>query len=639
MISMPFLIVFWMVLAATGGGLAVLRSTGLLETLGQFERLTIAFVIGIGLIGWLAFFPGIAGLYNGTSFAVLLAVMTAGLAFVRMPARPGTPAAPLTRLEWLVLAGLAAMLVMDLCEGLSPAADADTMAYHFETPRRFLAEGGIFAIPRALDGVSQLLLQMTYGVALGLGGKSAVPLWTMVSGWGLGALFYVLARRHVSRFWSMSGTLCLMTTPAVIYSAGAGHVEVRAASFALLAAYAAAQSVTQASSPKCRTGWVILAGLVAGFFAGTKVTGLIFAFAVCVPMFGSPGAVRRMIQFSLAAALSGSQWYLFNWSATGDPLYPLLWKFVDLAPGFSWNAELDELMQLQWSWEHPLPRSLLWYILYPVRSVYFPPTQLESLRTGLGPTCILMLPFAALAFARAERAAASPLFRILIAAIIFYTIWYVFGPSQRIRHLLVVYPIVLLCLFVGASRFVDEFNVSRRILITGLAAVVSLQLGGQAIFSKKFIDYLTTDMTRDSFLESNIGGYAVIEWLNGHLNQDDLVLVINRDWLYWLDVPYLYSNTFHQIRQPVYPTASGLSTYVRTVREAGITHLALPQLTLKVGETARPDDFVATLDRLGCIRQVATIEGRTISSRTLPLLQSQNLAFLVFEINPDKCPD
>lgn len=639
MYSMPLLIVFWMVLAATGGGLAVIRATGLLETLGQFERLTIAFVIGIGLIGWLVFFPGIAGLYNGASFAVILGAMTAGLAFARTPARPSPPSTPLSGLEWLVLAGIAAMLVMDLFEGLSPAADADSMAYHFETPRRFLAEGVIYAIPRSLDGVSQLLLQMTYGVALGLGGKPAVPLWTMVSGWGLGGLFFVLARRHMSRFWSMSGTLCLMTTPAVIFSAGAGHVEVRAASFALLAAYAAAQSFTQGTPPKCRTGWVVLAGVVAGFFAGTKVTGLIFAFAVCVSLFGGPGAVRRMIQFSLAAALTGSQWYMFNWSATGDPLYPLLWKYVDLAPGFSWNEELDEFMQLQWSWEHPFPRSLLWFILYPVRSVYFPPTQLESLRTGLGPACVLMLPFAVLAFARAKRATASPLFRILIAAFIFYTVWYVFGPSQRIRHLLVVYPIVFLCLVAGASRFVNAFNVSRRILIIGLAAVVSLQLGGQAIFSKKFIDYLTTNMKRDGFLESNIGGYAVIEWLNRHLDQDDLVLIVNRDWLYWLEVPYLYRNTFHQIRQPVYPTASGLPAYVRAVREAGITHLAMPQPTLEMEAKARPNDFVATLDRLGCIRRVAVIEGRTISSRTLPLLQSQNLTFLVFEINPDKCPD
>lgn len=631
-------VVIWMVLAAIGGGLAVIRLSGLLDTLGQCERLAMAFVIGIGLIGWLAFFPGVAGLYNGTSFAVFLAVMTAGLTLIRTPGRPNQPSVPFTGLEWLVLAGILAMLVMDLCEGLSPAADADTMAYHFETPRRFLAEGAIYAIPRSLDGISQLLLQMTYGVALGLGGKPAVPLWTMVSGWGLGALFFVLARRHMSRFWALAGTLTLLTTPAVIYSAGAGHIEVRAASFALLAAYAAAQSVMKEMPQARRTGWIVLAGLVAGFFAGSKVTGLIFAFAVFISLIGGPDTIRRMVLFSLSAALSGIQWYLFNWNQTGDPLYPLLWKYLELAPGFAWSEELNEYMRLQWSWEQPLPRSPVWYVLYPFRSIFFPPTQLEALRTGLGPACVLLLPFAIVAFARAKRVAGSPLLRLLVVALVFYTIWYVFGPSQRIRHLLVIYPIVMLCILAGAARFADGLNVTRRIVVAGLAAVVALQLGGQAIFSKKFVDYLTTGETRDQFLESNIGGYAVVEWINRHLGEDDLVMVSKRDWLYWLDTPYFYSNTFHQLRLPLYPTTSDLPGYIRQIREAGITHLATPKLTIDFDPKARPAEFIAELDRIGCIERLADIDARSISSRTLPLLKTENHTFFMFKINPDKCP-
>lgn len=634
----PFLVVIWMILATIGGGLILLRVTGLLDALDRYERLAMAFVIGIGLIGWTAFFPGIAGMYNATAFSVILAASTAGLVFLKVPARVVAAEAPLSALECLVLAGIAALLVMDLCEGLSPAADADTMAYHFETPRRFLAEGAIYAIPRALDGISQLLLQMTYGVALGLGGKPAAPLWTMVSGWGLGALFFVLARRHMSRFWALAGTLCLMTTPAVVYSAGAGHIEVRAASFALLAAYAAAQSVTRDMPSAERTGWIVLAGLLAGFFAGSKVTGLIFAFAVCIALLGGPGAVRRMVLFSLAVALSGTQWYLFNWSQTGDPLYPLLWKYLELAPGFEWSDQFNEYMQLQWSWEQPLPRSPLWYVLYPFRSIFFPPTQLESLRTGLGPACVLLLPFAIVAFARAKRFAGSPLTRLLLAAFVFYTIWYIFGPSQRIRHLLVVYPIVMLCVLAGAARFADGLNVTRRIVIAGVAAVVALQLGGQALFSKKFFDYLMTDQTQAQFLKSNIGGYAVVEWINRHLGKDDLVLVANRDWLYWLDTPYYYSNTFHQLQLPLYPTKFDLPGYIRQIREAGITHLATAKLTIDIDPKARPADFVAELERLGCIRQVADIDARSISSRTLPLLKTANRTFLMFKISPDKCP-
>lgn len=637
MSPIPYLAVIWMILAAIGGGLILLRMTGLLGVLDRGERLAIAFVIGIGLIGWLVFFPGIAGLYNGASFAVVLAIMTAGLVFVKAPARPGTLRVPLSGLEWLVLAGIVAMLVMDLFEGLSPAADADSMAYHFETPRLFLKEGAIYAIPRALDGVSQLLLQMTYGVALGLGGKPAVPLWTMVSGWGLGALFFVIARRHINRFWALAGTLCLMTTPAVIYSAGAGHVEVRAASFALLAAYAAALSVKHDIPPMQRTGWIVLAGFVAGFFAGTKVTGLIFAFAVCVSVLPGPATIRRVVLFSLATAVTGTQWYLFNWHATGDPLYPMLWKFVDLSPGFNWNEQADAILRMLWAVETPLPKSPLWFVLYPFRSIYFPPSQIEALRTGLGPACVLLLPFAVVAFARARCTPGSLLFRILVAALVFYTVWFVFGPSQRIRHLLVVYPIVMLCILAGAASFADGRTVTRRVMIAGLAAVVVIQLGGQAIFSKKFVDYLTTNETQEEFLSSNIGGYAVINWLNTHLGEGDRVLVGKRDWLYWLDVPYFYSNTFHQSRYPLYPKGAVLPAYLHEIQEKGITHLAIPNRITGVNGTPVPQDFDAELYATDCVRRLAEVQARTISSRTLPLLKTQNDTYIVFKIDPGKC--
>ena len=43
--------------------------------------------------------------------------------------------------------------------------------------------------------------------------------------------------------------------------------------------------------------------------------------------------------------------------------------------------------------------------------------------------------------------------RYIVAALVFYTVWFVFGPSQRIRHLLVVYPIVMLCILAGAASF------------------------------------------------------------------------------------------------------------------------------------------------------------------------------------------
>ncbi len=624
-----------MVIAALGGGLAVLRAAGLLAVLTQQERLATGFVIGMGVIGWLAFFPGVAGVFGGPAFAVILTAMTAGLLCLRTP-----PAAagkePLHAIEWLLLAGLAAVMLMDFAEGLSPAADADSMSYHFETPRRYLTEGAAFAIPRALDGVSQLLLQMTYGVALGLGGKPAVPLWTMVSGWGLGAVFYVLSRRHMSRIWALIGTLCLMTTPAVIYGTGSGHVEARCAAFAVLGAYAAAMAASGRGEPQHRTGWLLVAGLCTGFFAGAKVTGVIFAFAACVSMAGS-GWVRRAAVFSLIVAVSGTQWYLFNWSETGDPLYPLLWRFADLAPAFAWDARAAADLRWLWSLETPFPKNLLWFVLYPFRMVFAPPPEIESLRTGIGPAVILCLPFALIALLRNRRAAYSPLFPMLLLALIVYAVWFFFGPSQRVRHLLTIYPIVLLCALAGAAHFTDRRMALRRVLIAGFAALLAAQLAGQALFSKKFVDHLVSNESNTAFLESNVGGYRVVEWLNTHLSAGDRVVVVNRDWLYLLDVPYFYAPTFLQTQLSVHPDANDPVRFLKQLRALGITHAALPRSSIAGTQRSKLGEFLSGLTGPGCMEQLAELDSRTITSRTLPHLRNSELTYVVLRIDAGKC--
>ncbi|MGJ3259858.1 MAG: hypothetical protein ACFE0S_09665 [Rhodospirillales bacterium] len=633
---LPYLTVIWMVIAAVGGGLTVLRGTGLLDALTPAERLAMAFVIGIGLIGWLAFFPGLAGQFNGISFAVILAVMSAGLIFLRTPGGNGASFHPLSALEWSIVGGIAAVMLMDFAEGLSPAADGDTMAYHFETPQQYLAEGAIFAIPRAIDGVSQLLLQMTYGVAQGLGGKPAVPLWTMVSGWGLGALFYVLARRHMNRLWALIGTLCLMTTPAVIYSSGSGHAEVRAASFALLGAYAAAVSISADAGRIHRTGWLILAGLCAGFFANAKVTGLIFAFAACISMFGT-GWLRRTAIFSLVAAATGTQWHIFNWSQTGDPLYPLLWQYADIAPGFDWGQQHAAELKRLWSTESPLPKSPFWFVLYPFRTVFFPPQAIESLRTGIGPMAVICLPFAVIAAARARHAPASPLFRLAITALIFYAIWFFFGPSQRIRHLIPIYPIAFLCILAGTAHFADGYIRIRTVLVAGAMALLAVQFGGQIVFSKKFVDHVMTDQSRSAYLNENIGGYPVVEWLNGHLNKSDRVFVTKREWLYWLEVPYYFAHNVYQTRIALGPAATDVTVFLKQLHNAGITHVTIRQSDLGPAHQAKTGYFMGELLERGCLLDVAQIPVVTMRSRTLPGLDRSTHTYSILRIRADEC--
>ena len=195
-------------------------------------------------------------------------------------------------------------------------------------------------MPRALDGAVPLLVQMTYVPALGLGGERALTLWTFVSGWGLAALFYTVCRRHLDITWSLAAVLVLVTTPAVVFGAGSGQVEARLAMFAAVAAIATASALGTG-----RLRYAALAGLAAGFFMGGKYTGLFFVAATGVVLLARRGWLIRGAVFAGAALVAGGQWYGWNWYNTGDPVFPLLFGWLDYGDNGYWDADHAALLK------------------------------------------------------------------------------------------------------------------------------------------------------------------------------------------------------------------------------------------------------------------------------------------------------
>src|SRR5688572_925543 len=179
------------VLATLGSGAMALTALGVLQTLPRAEQVVWSFAAGLGVFGWLLFFPGLLGAISPHALTVYSCVLACGAVLLARPGPDEAPLKPLRGVEWLLLACIACALLFDLAEGLSPPADADTLAYHFALPKQFLEAGHIAFVPRAGDGAIPMLVHMSYLAALGIGGERALTLWTMVSGWAAAAFLYV----------------------------------------------------------------------------------------------------------------------------------------------------------------------------------------------------------------------------------------------------------------------------------------------------------------------------------------------------------------------------------------------------------------------------------------------------------------
>ncbi len=373
--------------AAFGGGALVLRGTGTLSAFRYSESLAISFCLGVGVIGWCCFFLALAGLINSVGIALSLGFLSCGIYFLK-PTESWcwnfSKPEPL-RLALLVIVTL--VLGSDLLEGLAPPADGDSLAYHFALPKSILNFGVLLPVFRAVEGTIPLLQQMTYLAALGIGGEQAMTLWTMASGWGATAILYVIARRYIGINWSLVVALVFLTTPAVLYGAGSGQIEVRNASFVLIAVLAVSEAR--------RTNlfrYAILAGVAAGLFVASKYTGLIFAFSAGVLLLFQKRWFGHCLAFSMTLIIVGGQWYGWNTWITGDPIFPVLYGKIEYLKAVPWNEAINVVYENAMK-EKVVAANLFWLFLYPVYATISPDPLFESLRVGFGPLVLLILPF------------------------------------------------------------------------------------------------------------------------------------------------------------------------------------------------------------------------------------------------------
>lgn len=628
-----------LVFACTGYGVLVSRLCRAHRYIADpLEQKVLGFAVGVGMLGWLAFFPGVTGYFNTLVFwfLCLLGVSCAAVMWGRCGISLDKP--NFSWPELLLLALIVCAAAIDIVEGISPPGDADSLAYHYALPADFLAAERISFVPRAVSGAIPLLLHMTYAIALGTGGELSLTLWGTVTAWATVLLFYAMLRRHVSRVWALSAALILLTTPAVLYGGGNGQVEIRCALFAL-----AAVAFVVASEQNAAPELMLLGGLCAGFFMGAKFYGLIFVGAAGLVILLQRGGLRNGFVFGLAALLAGFQWYFWNWLHTGDPIFPTLTNLLQFSDTSFWTRDFgryfEETMALG---ELPLERSVLNWFVYPVLSVFNLVEALEGGRTGLGIFSFLILPLAVIGLVCPELRRREFIIPFAIS-FVFFSVWFFSGTAQRSRHLLSIYPLVLIALFPLADAVARRAFLSTPLAV-GIGVTTAIQIAGQSVFGLNYVTYVFSSETREHFYERNVPGANAASWLNREFPKDGKLGFMNRQISYLLTMPRYMMHPHIQVLVDTRPTADEGHAFVAQVQKQGLSHLLLPgdwgRPELKSGDQTPFFVMIGGLAGQGCLVTLKTFQTVHISSRSLRGFGSKDLktADTLFEIVPKRCP-
>lgn len=607
--------------ACFGAGAIGLRLLGLMDDRPLLERTMLGAAVGFGVVGWLLFWIGTGGILTDPVLWGFCLVLALSNIFYFTGAADTRPAPSLNFVSWTLIALLALAAFLDLFEAMSPPADGDTLAYHFTLARWFSEAGNVFFVPVRFQGAIPLLVHMSYTAAYFLGSAggeasatAAITGWAFVSGWMASGLLFAIALRYVSFNWALALALLFQTFPAMVFGAGSGQVEARMAMFALIAALGLIDS---RNSDKLSP--VILLGLGAGFYAASKYLGLLFAAAAAVALLSTGKPVfKRLVVYCVALAIAGTQWYGWNFVHTGNPVFPMmyeLFQFLGTANDAAWNSDFNSDLKSYLTRRADVTDGWHWILSYPFIATLSPPHALDSGRVGLGPLFLLLLPLVLLALWKARRSIVqSQLFPVALLVLVFYVLWFNFGVIPKIRHILPVIPLLLLCAGVAAaSHYTKKYHGA-----AALAVLLSLavNLGAHVLFSREFIRHVASGESDDSFLDRNLFAYPVARKINANKNIKG-ILVWDRQLQYYIKAKSFFVASYAQTQIDTRPGRINPKTLFKQLKMQELSHVALNTPKSGIGAPGTLLEAMQTLERAGCVALEDIVPYTRFASRTL----------------------
>lgn len=520
--------------------------------------LAIGFVPG-GLSSWGIFVMGVLALFG---FTVIVSEIERPV--LRKP--EGLEAlAPLA----IVIAALFALVSV-----LAPsdAMDWDTLAYHLAVPKLWIAAGKIGYVPYIHHSNFPFTVDLLYVWGLRWGGESGAKAFQL--GFLLiGALLvFGLARQRYGQRAGLWGAVAFVTVPVILWESGSAYIDVAHGLYAgggiVLAAWAASDAE--------RRRLIVPAGLLLGFAAGTKYTGLqtIAALGLVLVLAGlarkqfADGFKQAAIAGGLAV-LVASPWFVKNVVNTGNPVYPF---FYERLGGHDWDqrrADIYRNEQQTFGVGRNGDKRDPTAIGHAIFGLAYQPGRFVNPRQDLG----MGTPLGAVGLAMMAGLLLWPLagrigrFEGVLLGTVGVSLAMWFFLSQQSRY--IVPLAVPLAVLVGGATALRGFA-QMAMGAVGLQAAYTLWLvQGQLVVPKVQVVLGKVDATE--YRKASIPFFEASQAINQEVKGGKVALY-DEVFGFLLDVPYFWANPAHSTVIP-YDGMKTADDYVQEMKKLGFTHV------------------------------------------------------------------
>ena len=636
-------------LAAFGLGKRATRALGL-NCNSLAEELSFAVTVGFGMLSYATWTIGLLGLlYRVVSYVILVlailigfgeikalvcrvkgAMNSSGLWDILRFRRGGFPSP-----ERCILMALMGIFLIDLSmyviSSLAPPFYADSLGYHLAAPKAYIRIRRISFIP-IWTWNFPFTPQMLYMLSMLLWSDRLATLVSLTLGTLTALGVFALGQQHLklTDHGALLGGLLFYATPLITLSITTPQEDAGLALFTLMALYAVANWLDAE-----RGEWLAVSGMMAGWAAGSKYTALLlpvflglFVFIRSWRRYSFPGAFRNLLIFGLVSLAVGCPWYLKNWVATGNPIWPQMYQVLG---GRYWSeaaskayadnidlqslslAELERFVRGPWDYTVNLfPRSR---------------DLLSPLYLALLPALILVWP---------ERRGIRRVFLLILSYIfVFYLGWFI--TNRNLSY----FSAITALLAVMTAYVVECLNSIGRwwqIVVWGvIGADLLFCLVGGVIYTTKALPVVFGLESEKTFLEKSAGFYPVMRYANENLPLDSKLFVFPRH-TYYLDRDYLRASTYMQAIVN-YAELDTEDKLLARLKELGFTHIIWDSgygrssdklLARTIGEEGRIERQLHALERRGDLTVIFHDNIQFPTSRVLS--QRVNVGVVIYEI-------
>jgi hypothetical protein len=372
----PMLAAIWVLLLGWAAGARVLRLlVGDPDQDGGSVRAALAIAVGFGLTSHLGLLLAVTGMLH---LWLLVTVLLAGTmllrrdllaelqavadAFVR-----GTEGLAGARRAWFgvgIGAYLAFFSLLVLVQAIAPEIQYDSLNYHLTVPRIFIEHHRLIAVPWIMQSWLAAGTEMTYLLAMLLAGQTAAKLVNFAFLVVAFALVHAFTKRFIAPAAALPAAALFVTAPFVAWEGATTYTDLPLATLGLATFTAVSFWLEER-----RTGWLVLAGVLAGLALSCKLNAILMLapLAVAVAVISllrrdTPlrARVAPVLVFTAAAIPTALPWPLVRLMQTGNPVFPFLngifksplWPAVNTRfnlGSFGIGTSVSALVRLPWA--------------------------------------------------------------------------------------------------------------------------------------------------------------------------------------------------------------------------------------------------------------------------------------------------